>query len=77
MTLLPTVRTAIPEVGIGRITPEIVSEIFSGLDLTEGARIQYERGIGRFVLWVEEEGWGPDVLVRFKNYLRGDEGPGR
>ena len=45
MTLLPTVRTAIPEVGIGRITPEIVSEIFSGLDLTEGTRIQYERGI--------------------------------
>ena len=40
MTLLPTVRTAIPEVGIGRITPEIVSEIFSGLDLTEGTRIR-------------------------------------
>ena len=49
MTLLPTVRTAIPEVGIGRITPEIVSEIslVRLQQLTEGTRIHpMDRGIG-------------------------------
>ena len=72
MTYLTTVQPILPEFGIGRITPKIISEIFSGLDLTEGTRIQYEREVGRFVEWVEENGWGPDVLVRFKNHLRGE-----
>ena len=72
MTDLTTIQHSIPKVGFGRITPEIISETFSGLDLTEGTRTQYEREIGRFVRWVEEDGWGPDVLVRFKNHLRAE-----
>ncbi len=72
MTVLTTIQHSIPDVGFGRITPEILSEIFAGLDLTEGTREQYEREIGRFVRWVEEDGWGPDVLVRFKNHLRAE-----
>lgn len=70
MTFLTTIQHTIPEVGIGRFTPNIVSEIFAGLDLTEGTRKQYEREIGRFVEWVEMDGWSPDLLVRFKNHLR-------
>ncbi len=72
MTFLTTIQPTIPDVGFGRITPELVSEIFSGLDLTEGTRIQYEREVRRFVDWVEMDGWSPDVLVRFKNHLRGN-----
>ncbi len=72
MTVLTTIQPTIPNVGFGRITPEILSEVFAGLDLTEGTREQYEREIGRFVRWVEEQGWSPDVLVRFKNHLRGE-----
>ena len=72
MTVLTKIQPTIQEVGIGRITPEIIAEIFAGLDLTEGTRKQYEREVGQFVDWVEMDGWSPDVLVRFKNHLRGN-----
>lgn len=72
MTYLTSLQTSFPEVGLRRITPEFVTEVFSGLDLTERTRDQYIREVGRFVEWVEEEGWDREVLVRFKNHLRGD-----
>lgn len=72
MTYLTSLPTPSIEVGIGRMTLEFVTEVFSGMDLTERTRDQYVRGVRRFVEWVEDEGWDRDVLVRFKNHLRGD-----
>jgi integrase/recombinase XerC len=69
LTLSPTLSETTPFQGI---SPYLVSEVFAGMDITSRSREQYERDIGRFLCWVEEEGLGPDVLVRFKNHLRGD-----
>jgi integrase len=56
----------------GELPLEEVEEIFSQMDLTSNTRSQYVREIRRFVDWVSIEGWSSDVLIRFKNHLRGD-----
>ena len=56
----------------GKLPLEEVENIFSQMDLTSNTRSQYVREIRRFVDWVSIEGWSSDVLVRFKNHLRGD-----